>query len=135
MTQIHKLKQEHSYLAELGGSYCMTQLTSGMSIPRAMTSVHTSKPLGKNDVSYNCQLTGCIFIHIHTHIYIHTHTCTHTHTHQGACIHPYTYLHKNTSTHKYTHHKQTYASVQLARKHTLTTPTTPYPLTHIYTLK
>lgn len=33
------------YLALLGGSYCSTQSTSGMSIPRAITSVHTKTPL------------------------------------------------------------------------------------------
>lgn len=33
------------YLAQLGGSHCRTQLTSGMSMPLAMTSVHTRIPL------------------------------------------------------------------------------------------
>lgn len=37
------------YLALLGGSYCSTQFTSGMSIPRAITSVHTRIPLGREE--------------------------------------------------------------------------------------
>lgn len=39
--------QYPAYLALLGGSYCKTQFTSGISIPRAITSVHTRIPLGR----------------------------------------------------------------------------------------
>lgn len=47
------------YLALLGGSYCKTQWTSGMSMPRAITSVQTKMPLGrrrKSIFSLNCHL-------------------------------------------------------------------------------
>ena len=40
-----KPKEKFSYLAELGGSYCITQWIFGMSTPRPITSVHTSTPL------------------------------------------------------------------------------------------
>lgn len=40
-------EQYPAYLALLGGSYCKTQFTSGISIPRAITSVHTKIPLGE----------------------------------------------------------------------------------------
>lgn len=35
----------YPHLALLGGSYCSTQLTSAMSMPLAITSVHTRIPL------------------------------------------------------------------------------------------
>lgn len=57
------------YLALLGGSYCKTQWTSGMSMPRAITSVQTKMPLGrrKSIFSLNCHLRrasvphSCVF--------------------------------------------------------------------------
>lgn len=42
-------EQYLTYLALLGGSYCKTQLTSGISIPRAITSVHTRIPLAMRE--------------------------------------------------------------------------------------
>ena len=38
-------KKNFSYLAELGGSYCITQWIFGISTPRPITSVHKSTPL------------------------------------------------------------------------------------------
>lgn len=40
------------YLALLGGSYCKTQSTSGMSTPRAITSVHTKIPLESEKTAF-----------------------------------------------------------------------------------
>ena len=54
-----------AHLALLGGSYCSTQLTSGISMPLAMTSVHTKIPL-----PHMTNMLNDIKTRLHTHTFI-----------------------------------------------------------------